>query len=336
MGAYALRRLLSAIPLLLAASFIVFAVATSFPGDPCQIKLGQRPSPEAMAECRKSLKLDEPFLVRYADFLAGAVQLDFGRDFLSNEPVGPVIVQRLSATIELSFVALLIAAVLGLLVGTTSALRPGTWIDAVAQVLSLGGVSIPVFWLGMMLIALLGGVLPFSGWTPSRIGPDIHYQTAFLFTESLVRLRFDAVARALAHLILPAAALSTIPLATITRMTRSSVLEEVRKDYVTTARAKGVPERRVIFRHVLKNALVPIVTITGLQLGILLSGAVLTETVFSWPGLGTHFVQAATQRNYPVITGCMMLFVTVFVAVNLVVDLLYHWIDPRLREGEGR
>ena len=265
--------------------------------------------------------------------MKGAVRLDFGRDFLNNEPVGPVILQKLSATIELSCAALLLAAVLGLVVGTLSALRPGSWIDVVGQVLSLGGVSIPVFWLGMMLIALFGGVLPFSGWTPSKIGPGIDYKTYFLFTESLVRLDFAAVGRALLHLILPAAALSTIPLATITRMTRSSVLEEISKDYVTTARAKGVPERRVIFRHVLKNALVPIVTITGLQLGVLLSGAVLTETVFSWPGLGTYLVHAATQRNYPVITGCMMLFVVVFVVVNLVVDILYHWIDPRLRQG---
>lgn len=333
MGVYAVRRLFAAIPLLLAASFIVFAVVTSFPGDPCRLKLGQRPSPEAMADCREALKLDEPFLVRYADFVGGAVRLDFGRDFLTNEEVGPVILGRLAATIELSLAALLIAAVLGLVVGTLSALRPGSVVDAIAQVLSLGGVSIPVFWLGMMLIALFGGVLPFSGWTPSKIGPDIDYHTSFLFTESLLRLRFDAALRALQHLVLPAVALSTIPLATITRMTRSSVLEEIRKDYVTTARAKGVPEARVIFRHVLKNAMVPIVTITGLQLGVLLSGAVLTETVFSWPGLGTHLVQSATQRNYPVITGCMMLFVAVFVLINLVVDLLYHWIDPRLREA---
>lgn len=331
MAAYALRRLLVTIPLLLAASFLVFAVVTSFPGDPCRLKLGPRAgNPELIAECRRSLHLDDPFLKRYALFLEGAVRLDFGRDF-HDRPVGPILLQKLSATIELSLAALLIASVLGLLVGTLSALRPGSWIDAVGQVLSLGGVSIPVFWLGMMLIALFGGWLPFSGWTPTNIGHGVEYHTYFLFTESLVRLDFGAVGRALLHLILPATALATIPLATITRMTRSSVLEEVGKDYVTTARAKGCSEKRVIWKHVLRNALVPVVTITGLQLGVLLSGAVLTETVFSWPGMGSHLVRAATDRNYPVIMGCMLLFVLVFVLVNLVVDLLYHWIDPRMR-----
>jgi peptide/nickel transport system permease protein len=336
---YALRRLVVTVPLLLAVSFLVFAVVTAFPGDPCRLKLGQRPSPEALRECRSALKLDQPFLLRYVDFVEGAVRLDFGRDFLTNEPVGPVILQKLSATVELTVFALLIAVLLGITVGTLSALRPGSWIDAMGQLLSLGGVSIPVFWLGMLLIALFGvklGWLPFGGYPQSVIGPGIHYHTSFLFTESLCRLQFAAAGRAFAHLVLPSVALSTIPLATITRMTRSSVLEEVGHDYVTTARAKGLSEGRILRAHVLRNALVPIVTITGLQLGVLLSGAVLTETVFSWPGMGTHMVKAATQRNYPVIMGCMLLFVVIFVLVNLVVDLLYHWIDPRMREAGTR
>lgn len=333
MFAYAVRRLLLAIPLLVAASLIIFAIVTSFPGDPCLLKLGQRPTPEALQECRRDLRLDEPFVDRYLHFLGGAATLDFGRDFFTDEPVGPVILQKLAATIELSLAALLLATLLGVFVGTLSALKPGSWIDAVGQILSLGGVSIPVFWLGMMLIALLGGVLPFSGWTPTTIGRGIEYHTNFLLLESLFRFEFSAFFRAFQHLILPAVALATIPLATITRMTRSSVLEEIHKDYVTTARAKGVAERRVVFHHVLRNALVPVVTITGLQLGVLLSGAVLTETVFSWPGMGSYMVEAATQRNYPVITGCMLLFVAVFVFVNLVVDVLYHWIDPRMRSG---
>jgi peptide/nickel transport system permease protein len=332
---YAVRRLLLTIPLLFAAALIVFAVVTSFPGDPCRMKLGQHASEEALADCRQDLKLDEPFLTRFGAFLRGAVTLDFGRDF-KDKPVGPLIVQRLSGTIELALVALLIATLLGLLVGTLSALKPGSWIDAVGQVLSLGGVSIPVFWLGMMLILMLGGVLPFSGWTRSNIGQGFEYHTHFLLFEALFRLELPAVGRALLHLVLPAAALSTIPLATITRMTRSSVLEEVHKDYVTTARAKGLSERRVIGRHVLRNALVPVVTVTGLQLGMLLSGAVLTETVFSWPGMGTHMVSAAVERNYPVIMACMLVFVVIFVLVNLVVDVLYHWIDPRMRGTRTR
>jgi peptide/nickel transport system permease protein len=327
---YAFRRLLLTIPLLVAAALIVFAVVTSFPGDPCRMKLGQHVSAETLADCRQEFGLDEPFPARFGAFLAGAVRLDFGRDF-QDKPVGPLVLQRLAGTIELTLVALALATLLGLLVGTLSALRPGSLVDAVGQVLSLGGVSIPVFWLGMMLILLFGGVLPFSGWTRSNIGQGFEYQTHFLLFEALFRLEFPALGRAVLHLILPAVALSTIPLATITRMTRSSVLEEVHKDYVTTARAKGLSERRVIAHHVLRNALVPVVTITGLQLGVLLSGAVLTETVFSWPGMGTHLVSAAVERNYPVIMASMLVFVVIFVLVNLAVDILYHWIDPRMR-----
>lgn len=330
---YAVRRLVLAIPLLVAASFVVFAVVDAFPGDPCALKLGPRAgNPELLAQCRAAYHLDDPYLVRYGRFVKGAVTLDFGRDF-HDQPIGPIIAQKLAATIELSLMALLLASVLGLLVGTLSALKPGSWIDALGQLMSLGGVSIPVFWLGMMLIVLFGGWLPFSGWTKSNIGQGFEYHTSFLFFEALFRLRFDIAGWALTHLLLPAVTLATIPLATITRMTRSAVLEEVGRDYVTTARAKGVPERRVIGRHVLRNALVPVVTITGLQLGMLLSGAVLTETVFSWPGMGTHLVRAATERNYPVIMACMLVFVVIFVLVNLVVDLLYHAIDPRMRRG---
>lgn len=335
MAVYALRRLLVTLPLLLVASLLVFAVVTSFPGDPCAMKLGQRAgNPEIMAECRKELHLDEPFVQRYLRFLEGAVHLDFGRDF-HDRPVGPILIQRFSATIELSLAALVIATLLGILIGTLSALAPGTWIDAIGQVLSLGGASIPVFWLGMMMIALFGGVLPFSGWTPTDVGGNFHYHTYFLFGEALVRLRFDVAGRALEHLLMPAVTLATIPLATITRMTRSSVLEEVGHDYVRTARAKGCPEARVMRHHVLRNALVPVITITGLQLGTLFSGAVLTETVFSWPGLGSHLVRATSDRNYPVVMAAMLLFVVTFVLVNLAVDLLYHLVDPRLREAGG-
>jgi peptide/nickel transport system permease protein len=336
---YVLRRLLVTAPVLLVVSFLVFAIVASFPGDPCREKLGQHVSPEALEGCHADLHLDDPFLERYGEFLGGAVRFDFGRDFRTNEPVATSIGETLPATIELTLFALAIATILGILVGTLSALKPGGWIDAVGQVLALGGTSIPVFWLGMMLIALFGvrlGWFPFLGWSPSTIGPGIDYRTSFLFFESLVRGEWAAVGRALSHLVLPATALSTIPLAVITRMTRSSVLEEVSKDYVTTARAKGLPERQVVGRHVLRNALVPIVTITGLQLGTLLSGAVLTETVFSWPGMGRRMVEATTQRNMPVVMASMLLFVVIFVLVNLVVDVCYHAIDPRIRQAAGR
>ncbi len=333
---YVVRRLLLTIPLLLAASLVVFAIVSSFPGDPCREKLGQATTAEALAKCRAELNLDGPFLERFGTFLAGAVRLEFGKDLRTDERVGEVVKRRLPPTIELAVVALALAFLAGTFLGTRSALRPGTWLDLVGQVVSSLGVSIPVFWLGMMLISVFGvtlGWLPFGGWSPVDVAPERAFRTDFLLFESLVSLDLAALGGALKHIALPAIALATIPLATITRMTRSAVLEELGRDYVTTARAKGLPERRVIGRHVRRNALVPIVTITGLQLGTLLSGAVLTETVFSWPGMGTWMVRAADQRNYPVLMACMLLFVVIFVIVNLVADLLYHAIDPRLRTG---
>jgi peptide/nickel transport system permease protein len=336
MLSYALRRLVLAVPLLVAVSFLVFAVVSAFPGDPCHIKLGQHVTPQTLEACRQELGLDRPFFERYARFLEGAVRLDFGRDLFTNERVGPVLLRRLGATLELSLVALTVAWVLGTWLGTRSALKPGGWSDAVGQVVALGGTSIPVFWLGMLLILLFGVALrwlPFSGYSETEIGTGVGYRSGCLFLESLVRGEWSAAGRAFRHLLLPALALCTIPLAVITRMTRSAMLEEVGKDYVTTARAKGLTESAVIRRHVRRNALIPVVTITGLQLGTLLSGAVLTESVFSWPGMGTYLVEAATARNYPVLLACMLLFTTIFVVVNLFVDLLYHAIDPRLRVG---
>jgi len=330
------RRLLVIGPLLLAVSFLVFAIVDAFPGDACLLKHQKHASPELMASCRRAYNLDGPFLVRYGRFLGKAVKLDFGRSIFKDEDVGRVILQKLPATVELSACALVLAFFLGLWVGTRSALHPGSWLDAVGQVISMAGVSIPVFWLGMLLFSAFSVHLHWfdlGGWDASVIAPGVEYKTRFLLAESLLHLDFDAVGTALRTITLPAVALATIPLATITRMTRSAVLEEVGKDYVTTARAKGLSERRIISHHVRRNALIPIVTITGLQLGTLLSGAVLTETVFSWPGLGTHMVRAAGERDYPVIMGCMLLFVFIFIVVNLIVDLLYLWIDPRIRTG---
>lgn len=338
--AYALRRLVLALPLLLAVSLLVFAVVSAFPGDPCLVRLGNAANPASIARCRLELGLDRPFTERYLEFLEGALRFDFGRDLFTQEDVGAVIARRLAATTELALFALLVAVLLGTWLGTRSALRPGGWSDALGQLLALGGTSIPVFWLGMLLIVLFGvqlGWLPFSGWTASEIGRGVPYRTGFLFFESLVRGEGAALARAAHHLVLPVLTLATIPLAVITRMTRSATLEEVGKDYVVTARAKGLPESQVIGRHVRRNVLIPVVTITGLQLGTLLSGAVLTETVYSWPGMGTHLVDAALQRNQPVVVASMLLFTGIFVLVNLAVDLLYHAIDPRLRlPGAGR
>ncbi len=335
---FLVRRILIAIPLLVAASLIVFLVVSAFPGDPCaeQVKYKTK---EAMAACRSSLNLDGPLHERYARYITRAAQLDFGHDVYNDRlQVGDELKKRFPATAELAIVALVIAYLIGTWVGTRSARRPGTWIDALGQILSLGGISIPVFWLGMILIAVFGvklGWLPFEGWSDTAIAGEDYYRTRWWLFEPLFRLDFGTFFTALSHITMPAIALSTIPLATITRMTRSSMLEELGKDYVTTARAKGLSERRVVKKHVWRNALIPIITITGLQLGTLLSGAVLTERVFSWPGLGTYMIDAALRVNHSVLMGCMLLFVVTFVVVNLVVDLLYGVIDPRIRHSRG-
>lgn len=335
---FLLRRLLIAIPLLVAASFIVFLVVSNFPGDPCAEQVKYK-TPEAMEACRSALNLDGPFLERYGRYLGRAAQLDFGHDVYNDRlQVGDELMKRFPATAELAIIALLIAYLVGTWVGTRSALKPGTWIDALGQLLSLGGISIPVFWLGMMLIAIFGVELrwlPFEGWSDTAIAGEGYYHTRWWLFEPLFRLDFGVFLEAFKHILLPAVTLSTIPLATITRMTRSSMLEELGRDYVTTARAKGLSERRVVRRHVRRNALIPIITITGLQLGTLLSGAVLTERVFSWPGLGTYMIDAALRVNHSVLMGCMLLFVVTFVLVNLVVDLLYGVIDPRIRHSRG-
>jgi len=328
------RRLLIVLPMLLVMSFLVFTLVELFPGDACLVKHEKSGNQEVIDACRVEHHLEGPFFERYFAFLGRASDGDFGDAMFKNESVAELIGSKLPATIELSLFALLIAFVLGTWIGTRSALKPGSWFDALGQIVSMAGVSIPVFWLGMMVMSLFAGEgdwFEVGAWGPEKIGPGIDYSTAFLMTESLVRLEFGAFLTALKYIVLPAFTLATIPLATITRMTRSSVLEEASKDYVTTARAKGLSERRVIRHHVRRNALIPVVTITGLQLGVLLSGAVLTERVFSWPGLGTEMVEAAGMRDYPVIMGCMLFFVIVFVVVNLIVDVLYLWIDPRMR-----
>ncbi len=328
------RRLLTVIPLLVVASFIVFLLVELFPGDACTVKLQKHATKEKLAACRSAHDLDGPFPARYGRFLVKAAQGDLGKSILQEKRVSDLILDKLPATIELSLVALTIAFLIGTWIGTRSALKPGSWIDAIGQIVSTAGVSIPVFWLAMMVMAQFAGKgawFRLGGWDAATLGPDVAYATRFYLFESLFRLELDAFVMAIRSITLPALTLATIPLATITRMTRSSVLEEASKDYVTTARAKGLSEKRVINRHVRRNAMIPVVTITGLQLGVLLSGAVLTESVFSWPGLGRAMVAAADSRNYPVLMGCMLLFVCTFVLVNLIVDLLYLWIDPRIR-----
>ncbi len=336
---FALRRLLLTLPLLVVVSFAVFVVGELLPGDPAAARFDVHANPEAVAEWKHRKGLDRPVPVRYARYIEGVLlHGDFGQSYLDDRQIGPTLLGRFAATIELSLFALLLAAPLGIAAGVLSAARRGRPEDYTANAVALFGISVPIFWLGMVLMLAASAV----GWTRFNARYDLDYEEVFgayttrlYLLESIVRGEFRAAWSAVQYLLIPGLALSTIPMAFITRMTRSAVLEELRKDYVQTARAKGLPRRRVLLRHVLRNALVPIVTITGLQTGVLLSGAVLTETVFSWPGLGTYVLEGVRRNDSPVLVGGILLIATVFILVNLVVDLAYGFLDPRMRTETG-
>jgi peptide/nickel transport system permease protein len=334
---HAVRRLVFAIPLLLVVSILCYALTDVLPGDPTAGRLGQHRSAQAVAAARADLGLDDPFFVRYGRFMASAVRLEFGEDWLKpGLQVGTEIRARFPATIELAVVAMLLAVVAGLVVGSLSAAFPRRVADWLGQTFAVIGSSVPVFWLGMMAMLFFAvnlEWLPVPDWSARAVAPDARFSTPFLLFESLFRGDFAAFGQALRLIALPALCLSTIPLAVITRMTRSAMLDELGKDYVRTARAKGVPERGVVARHAMRNALIPVLTITGLQTGALLGGAVLTETTFGWPGIGTYIVTGVREHNSPVVVAGVLLVSTVFVLTNLVVDILYHVVDPRLRRG---
>jgi peptide/nickel transport system permease protein len=334
---YALRRVLVTIPLLLTVSLIVFALGNALPGDFADRHFAKHP--EMKEAWRKARGLDDPFLVRWGRYVTGFVtRFDLDRSYEDDEPVGPELLQKLQATFELALFAMAIGVLAGLAVGILSAVFPRTPLDYAGSVLALGGISVPIFWLGIVIIVIAVKLFDFP-FSSNRYDPILaervrDYGTHLYLLESLVRLRLDVLGSCARNLLLPALTLSTIPMAVVTRMTRAAMLEEMGKDYATTARAKGLPARRVILRHVLRNALIPIVTVTGLQFGQLMGGAVLTETVFSWPGLGRYIVASGVEaRDTPVIVGGILLVATTFVLVNLVVDLLYVAIDPRVREG---
>ncbi len=311
--AYALRRLLLAVPVLFGVSVLVFAVLHLAPGDPAAIMLGAQATKEDVVRLHRDLGLDQPLVVQYVRWMGHVLQGDLGRSIPLGRAVLPEVLLRFKATLVLTAGALLIAILLGLAAGIVSAVKQYTWLDRISMGVAVTGVSLPVFWTGIMLILLFALQLR---WFPSS-GMSSPYGSG--------------VADVLWHLVLPAVTLGTASAAALARLTRSSVLEIIRQDYVRSARAKGLAERAVIARHVLKNAINPIITVLGLQVGFLLGGAILTETVFSWPGLGSMMVRAIQARDYPLVQGGVLLIATTFVLVNLVVDLLYAVFDPRIR-----
>ena len=332
MARYLLRRLALTIPILLGVSLLVFLMLHSAGGDPAQSILGARADPESIAKLRRELGLDRPLLVQYVAFLSGAVRGDFGRSYRSNTPVTTEIAARFPATIELAIAAMAIAVVTGVVFGTLAAVRRHSLLDYVSSTVVLLGVSIPTFWLGLILIIIFGlwmRWLPISGRVDPRLGADP--SLPFLTLASVLHGNWAVAKDALRHLILPALTLAAWPAAIVARMTRASLIESLGQDYVRTARGKGLPEQLIVVGHAARNALLPVLTGVGLEFGTLLGGAVVTETIFSWPGLGQLTVTAIWARDYQMVQGVVVLLGAVFVLLNRLVDVLYAVRDPRIR-----
>ncbi|HEY7731221.1 MAG TPA: ABC transporter permease [Gaiellaceae bacterium] len=329
---FAVRRLILLVPILIGLSILVFLWIRALPGGPAAAILGERATPEAIEQVNKQYGLDQPVYVQYLKYVRSLLRGDLGTSINSRRPVSEEIGRRFPATVELALAAMILAVAVGIPLGFVAAKRHGSWIDHSSLVGSLLGISIPVFFLGIVLKYVFSvqlGLLPTVGRIDVRI--DAEHPTNFYILDAILTLNFEALYSSVEHLILPAIALASIPLAIIARITRASVLDVQNEDYVRTARAKGLDPSVVDRRHVLRNALLPITTIIGLQVGILLSGAVLTETVFAWPGMGTWLVDAIDNRDFPVLQGGILFLAVVFVLVNLVVDVSYGYINPRIR-----
>jgi len=330
---FVLKRLGLVLPTFLGITLLVFSLIRLLPGDPVEALSGERGmTPERYARLLHEFGLDRPLPVQYGEYVWRALHGDLGRSTKTHEFVFSEFIARFPATIELSACAMLIALLIGLPAGIVAAVKRNTAWDYSVMGASLTGFSMPIFWWGLLLILTFSVWL---GWTPvsGRIAIqfDIPPVTGFMLIDSLLSSDKGAFKSAVSHLILPAIVLGTIPLAVIARMTRSSMLEVLREDYVRTARAKGASMFRVISVHALRNALIPVVTTIGLQVGTLLAGAILTETIFSWPGIGKWLVDAIGQRDYPAVQGGLLMSASVIIGVNLIVDLLYGVINPRIR-----
>jgi peptide/nickel transport system permease protein len=329
---FVVRRLLLLLPILIGLSILVFLWIRALPGSPATTLLGERTTPEAVAAIEEQYGLNKPIHEQYWAYARNWLQLDFGNSITTRQPVTEEFSQRFPATIELAVAAMLFSVLFGIPLGFLAAKKYGSWIDQASLAASLLGISIPIFVLAILLkwlFAVKLGLLPTVGRISVLI--NIDHPTNFYVLDALLAGDLEALWDTIQHLILPAVALGSIPLAIIARITRASVLDVQNEDYVRTARAKGVASGIVDRRHILRNALLPIATIIGLQTGLLLSGAVLTETVFAYPGIGTWLVQAIEDRNYPVLQAGILFVAVVFVLVNLVVDISYAYLNPRIR-----
>jgi ABC-type dipeptide/oligopeptide/nickel transport system permease component len=328
---YLLRRLIATIPVVLLISLLVFLLIHAAPGDPADLLLSDEASAQDIAEARQRWGLDQPIYLQYLRFLANILAGDLGMSFRYADPVISLIGERLPATSELAVASILIAVILGVPLGAWAGAKPNSWTDNLGSLFGFFGISMPSFWFGIMLILIVSGYLnwlPSSGRGTYGTGDG---QTGFYITQSLIAGNMNAIRDGIVHIIMPAIALGTGMMGIIMRVTRSSVIENMAEDYVRTARAKGLGEGAVLWRHVLRNALIPVITVVGLELGTLLSGSIIVETVFAWPGSGSLLISAIQARDYPLITGTVIIYTLAFVTINFTIDILYALIDPRIR-----
>ncbi|MFM8532931.1 MAG: ABC transporter permease [Acidimicrobiia bacterium] len=328
---FAIRRVIETVPVLLGVVSIVFLFLHLIPGDAALVLLGERANEASLTRIRTQLGLDQPLYVQYGRYLGSLSRFDIGKSVRTNRAVIDEALGRFPATIELATTALVISSFVGVSGGIIAGVGRGRFPDHVARVFSLLGVSIPIFWLGLVLIWVFAVQLQ---WLPSdgRLAATTRYTqiTGFVMIDAIIQGNSALFYDALTHLALPALALSTVPMAVTMRMTRSAMLEVLRADYIRTARSKGLRERVITIRHAFKNASLPVVTTIGLQVGFLLSGAILTETIFSWPGVGRWVFESILNRDYPIVQGMSLIIATIFVVVNLIVDLIYGALDPRI------
>jgi peptide/nickel transport system permease protein len=333
--AYVARRIIGIAAVMIGVSVITFAISHVIPADPAAAALGDHATPDQIAAFRAEYHLDRPLPEQFVTYVGGILHGDLGKSIRTRRAVADDLVDSFPATLELSFAALLIALLVGIPAGIWSALYRGRLPDVIVRIAALAGGSLPVFWLGLIVIGLFYYQL---GWFPGggrldTFVPPPPPRTGLYVVDSLLALDMEALRSSLLHLVLPALTLGYFSTAVITRMTRSSMLEVLGQDYMRTARAKGLAERLIVVRHGLRNALIPTVTIIGLTFGSLLSGAVLTETIFSWPGLGRYATASAVSLDFPAVLGVTLLAAIVYPVANLAVDIAYYWLDPRIQRG---
>ncbi len=337
MLSYLVQRFLSIGLSLLGVSILVFLMVHLIPGDAALTIAGERATQEVLEQIREDIGLDKPLYYQYGKFLWDLLHLDLGNSFKTKEPVVDEIRRYFPATAELTLAAMIFSIVFGITAGIIAAVFRGRFWDYFSMSVSLAGISMPIFWLGLMLILLFShilGILPATGRLDTVLSLDIETHTGFYLIDTLLATNFTAFKSAVSHLILPAITLGTIPLAIIARMTRSSILEVLNQPYITTAYAKGLSKWRVIIKHALKNSMVPVLTVIGLEFGYLMGGAILTEHIFSWPGLGSWLRDAVESRDVRAVQGGVLFVSALFMFVNLIVDLLYAYFDPRIRVGD--